>query len=380
MQANPSRLRKPDAARSALVLWLAIFAAWGAIPSADAQAPPLERMDIVLRSVPVGAIARINGESVPATQFTDMYLGEVEVTERMQGRPLTEAQRVAIGMRTLGMVVEREVMVREARMRGITVSDDELAEAWRVEIEQLTEGLRRRGIAVPSEEEVLERAGVTRHEAMEELRAALLVDRLQAQLVEQANIRVDDAEVRRIYEERRDSFRQPERIHVQQIFIGKPPTGGTDGVAAARQRAEAALQRIRTGQRFEAVARDVSEGALAERGGDPGPMPADRMPPFMVAAARAMAPGDVSEVLESEVGFHVIRLVEIIDGEEPDFEQIQERIRAELRTMEGLRIAKEFVNERLASGDYEVRTYLDIDRQLMAHPEVVEELQALAFQ
>ena len=379
MQANPSRPRKHNS-RIGLALAVAGLVALGAALPVAAQAPPLAEMDIVLRSVPKGAIARINGESIPARQFTDMYLGEIEVNERMQGRPLSDAQRVAIGMRTLGMVVEREVMVREARLRGITVTDEELEEAWSIEMEQLSHGLRERGIPVPNEAEVLERAGVTRHEAMEELRTALMVDRLQAQLVEEANIQIDDAEVRRRFDENQEALRRPERIHVQQIFIAKPPTGGADGIAAARSRAEAALQRVRTGQRFEAVARDVSEGALAERGGDPGPMPADRMPPFMVAAARALEPGEVSEVLESEVGFHVIRLQEILHGEEPDFEALQEHIRADMRTREGLRIAKDFVTARLESGDYEIRTYLDIDRQLMAHPEVVEELQALAFE
>jgi peptidyl-prolyl cis-trans isomerase SurA len=354
--------------------------ALGAASMAVAQAPPLDEMDIVLRSVPRGAVARINGESVPSRQFIDMYLGEIDMHERMQGRALSDAQRVAIGMRTLGMLVEREVMAREAAQRGIRLTDDEVEAAWRAEMEDLTEGMRRRGLPVPTEEEVLERAGVSRHEAMQELRTALTVDRLQKRLAEEANIRVDEAEVRRRFEERKEAMRQPERIHVQQIFIAKPPTGGADGIAAARTRAEAALQRIRAGQRFETVARDASEGALAERGGDPGPMPANRMPPFMVAAARAMELGDVSEVLESEVGFHVIRLQEILHGEEPDFESAREQIRSDLLALEGLRVSKEFVTARLESGDYEILTYLDIDRQLMAHPDVVKELQAFAFE
>jgi peptidyl-prolyl cis-trans isomerase SurA len=379
MQANPSRPRKRNPL-TGLTMAMAGVMALGAAYFAAAQAPPLAQMDIVLRSVPRGPIARINGESVPSNQYIDMYLGEVEMIERMQNRPLSQAQRVAIGMRTLGMLVEREVMVREAVLRGITVTDNELEVAWRKEIEDLSEGLRRRGLPAPSEEEVLERAGVSRHEAMQELRTALIVDRLQNRLVEEANVRVDDAEVRRRFEENKDAMRQPERIHVQQIFIAKPPTGGSDGVAAARARAEAALQRIRAGQRFETVARDASEGVLAERGGDPGPMPADRMPPFMVAAARAMEPGDVSEVLESDVGFHVIRLQEILHGGEPDFEKVREQIRADLQALQGMRIAKDFVTDRLESGDYEIRTYLDIDTQLMAHPDVVAELQALSQQ
>ena len=379
MQRIPSRLNKRNPL-ARMTQAIASLALCGAAISAAGQAPPLEQMDIVLRSIPMGAIARINGESVPSRLFIDMYLGDVEVEERRSGRRLTEAQRVAIGLRTLGMLVEREVMVREAAARGISVGDAELEEAWQHEIQELGEGLRRQGLPTPTEAEVLERAGVSRMDALQELRAALMVDRLQARLVEEANIRVDEEEVRRRFESIKANLSRGERIHVQQIFIGKPPAGGADATAAARSRAEAALQRIRAGQRFETVARDVSEGAMAERGGDPGPMPVERMPPFMVAAARAMEPGAVSEVLESEVGFHVIRLVEILPGEEPTFDEHREGIRSQMRALEGLRIAKEFVSSRLDSGDYEIRTYLDIDRQLLAHPDVVAELQALASQ
>lgn len=378
MKANRSRRNKLSALVGIGAGWACALAVAAALlhGTATAQAPVLQQMDIVLRSVSPGPIARVNGESIPSREFIDMYLGEIDMIERIKGAPLTDAERVATGMRTLGLVVEREVMLQEARARGVAVSPEEVEAAWRRELDELTESMRRRGVEGPTEAQVLERAGVSREEALEELRDALIVERLRAQLTDQANVQVDEAEVRRRFEERKDALRQPERIHLQQIFIAKPPAGGDAARAEARQRADAALQRIRAGQRFEAVTRDVSEGSLAQRGGDPGPLPADRLPPFMVAAAQAMNPGEVSEVIESEAGFHILRLEEILHGEEPDFNRFADIIRADMRAREGARIAKEFVSQRIDSGDYEIRTFLDIDRQLLAHPEIIDELRA----
>jgi PPIC-type PPIASE domain len=76
---------------------------------------------------------------------------------------------------------------------------------------------------------------------------------------------------------------------------------------AARARAEEALGRIRSGEDFATVARDMSEAEDAARGGDLGPIVRGRTHPALVGAVNGLPVGGISDVVESPYGFHVIQ-------------------------------------------------------------------------
>jgi peptidyl-prolyl cis-trans isomerase SurA len=82
-------------------------------------------------------------------------------------------------------------------------------------------------------------------------------------------------------------------------------------VAQRRTRAETALARIKAGESFEAVAREMSDDVNRATGGVIGMRPADRLPDLFIAAVRTLKPGDVApELLRSGAGFHVLKLIE----------------------------------------------------------------------
>ncbi|MDH4050357.1 MAG: peptidylprolyl isomerase, partial [Rubrivivax sp.] len=82
-------------------------------------------------------------------------------------------------------------------------------------------------------------------------------------------------------------------------------------LADRRARAEQALARVRAGEAFEVVAREMSEGPNRERGGAIGLRPVDRLPDLFVSATRGLAVGDVTpEPLRSPAGWHVLKLLD----------------------------------------------------------------------
>jgi len=345
---------------------------------AAAQAPPLESMDIVTRSVPDGPIARVNGAPISATDFRDLYRGELERWAQMNaGEPVTDPVRVGIAIATMRTLIEQELLYQEATRRKITVSDQELQSAWAEEIERLRKPLARGG-EPPSEEQILKDAGATREEALAGLKRLLTIDKVRGELLKEAKVSVSDAEIQKYYDEHKDRARRPEAVHLRQIFVRVTPARGDAGAAnkaKAREKIDTALKRIQAGQSFEAVAKDVSEGQGKEQGGDIGTMPVDRLPPFLVEAARTLQPGQVSPVVESEYGFHLVKLVELTPGQDITLEQAKPMIERILLQDKMQEVVQKFCLPSL--GDEKVvQEFLlrELEKQLAARPELLEQL------
>jgi len=99
--------------------------------------------------------------------------------------------------------------------------------------------------------------------------------------------------------------RDAKQIHIRHMLLSN------------REAAQSALARVKQGEDFAAVTREVSEDALTRtKGGDLGFLPGGVMPPAFEEAAFALKPGEVSEVVPSDLGFHIIQVLEI-DPEHP---------------------------------------------------------------
>ena len=357
-------------------VWLAV-AALLAVP-AGSQAPDLSAMDVVLRSVPNGPVANVLGTTVEAEDFIDLYKSELARIEVQHPNiSLSDGMRVELGLRTLGTIVEREVLHQEARNRGLTISDSELEREWGEELRRLQHALSSEDREPLTDSELLQYIGATPESATAALRKALLIEKVREEIANERGVSVSDQEAREFFEERQHQFSAPSMLHIRQIFIEAPPA--SEGSAAgqreqARALAEEALSMIRAGQTFEAVARARSDSRDADRGGDLGPMPAGDLPPFYVEAASNLDVGGTSGVIESSYGYHIIQLVDRDEGESPTFEDMKDRVTAFLRAQKEDAAVSEFVSERLEEGP-EVRVYLELDRQLAVRPDIVEELQ-----
>ena len=123
-------------------------------------------------------------------------------------------------------------------------------------------------------------------------------------------IRVSDAEIDALIEERRSGGANAQ-FNIAQIMVPVPDNAPQAVVAERRGVAQAALRRVRGGEDFAAVAREVSQDGNRAAGGEIGMRPADRLPDVFVKAVRPLKSGEVSpDVLRSAAGFHVLKLIE----------------------------------------------------------------------
>lgn len=164
--------------------------------------------------------------------------------------------------------------------------------------------------------------------------------------------RVDPAELRAAYEGRRAQFGQNESRRAAHILITFDPAGGAEAKKQARARAEQIRAQVaRDPARFAEIARRSSQDpGSAAQGGDLGWIVRGAMKdaPEFEQALFALAPGAVSEPVETRHGFHIIRLVEVRAARVRPFEEVARELEEELRKQHAAKrfaeLAEQFAN------------------------------------
>lgn len=150
---------------------------------------------------------------------------------------------------------------------------------------------------------------------------------------------ISDKDATAFYTEHLDWFQLPEQVKASHILI-KVDTDDSDEMhKEARKRAEEIRKKALAGDDFAALAREYSDGPSKENGGALPMFSRDRMVKPFSDAAFALKPGDISEVVETEFGYHVIRVTEHLPEGPAPFDTVSEAITARLR--------QEEVNRRL---------------------------------
>lgn len=212
--------------------------------------------------------------------------------------------------------VDQLVLLQAAKRAGLEVTDRDVAPVVEQEIAQI----RQRFGSEAALDAALAQSGLTldeyRRMRMEQNRAQAMVQRYVRQRVESAVPPVvGEEEIRRVFEARRAELGQrPATVSFRQVLIR--PTASDSAKAAARRRAEEVLAEIRAGGDFEVLARRYSDDpGSKERGGDLGWFRQGTMVRPFEAMAFALRPGDVSPVVETQFGFHVIKVEKVRGGE-----------------------------------------------------------------
>lgn len=152
-------------------------------------------------------------------------------------------------------------------------------------------------------------------------------------------IRVDEADARQYYEANRARYQEPEQRKASHILISADAGMDAQSRQSAREKAERLLEEVKANPgRFEAMAREQSEDPVsAERGGDLGAFTRDMMVKPFADAVFAMNKGEIRGLVETEFGFHIIRLDDIVPGTQLGFEVVKGEIMNELRSQQAQR-------------------------------------------
>lgn len=155
----------------------------------------------------------------------------------------------------------------------------------------------------------LEADGVDYKKFREEIRAEIISTRLREREVE-SKLVISENEVDNYLANKARIGSAGEEFHLAHILVVVPEQASADKIQAARDRAEQALSKLKSGADFAQVAAGTSDASDALKGGDLGWRSGDTIPPLFMNELENMQPGQTSEVLRSPSGFHIVKLLE----------------------------------------------------------------------
>jgi peptidyl-prolyl cis-trans isomerase C len=259
-----------------------------------AQAPVAKPVPAELPEI----LARVNGETISKVDFEKA----LRAVEAQNGGAVPPEQRDRVYRGVLEQLVSFRLLIQESKARNLTVPDAEI-DARMAQI---------RG-QFPSEEaftQTLALQKMTAEQLRADARSELTVTKmLQAEV--ESKVSVTPAQVQDFYAKNPDRFKQGERVRASHILLRLPEKADEAAKTTVKTKAADVLKQVRAGKDFAELAKQYSEDpGSAPNGGDLNYFQKGQMVAPFDQAAFTLKVGDVSELVETTFGFHIIKVTD----------------------------------------------------------------------
>jgi peptidyl-prolyl cis-trans isomerase C len=281
-------------------------------------------------------VATVNGKSITRQQLDEASANDLRMLQA-QGQQLTPDQTLGFQRQVLGKLVDQELLDQAAG--GATITDlDKKIEAQIAEIKG----------QFPTEKEFNDRiakAGRTQEQFRSDVTSGV---RLK-EFVEQqfgSKVQISDDKIKAFYDENPQYFQAPATVRASHILVAVP-ADATDEVKKAKRAAiDAARARVLKGEDFAKVAGEVSDCPSKQNGGDLDYFGKGQMVPEFEKAAFGMKDGEVSEVVTTQFGFHVIKRTASQEAQTRPMDKMKDVIVRFLKNREVSKQVAQFIEDQ----------------------------------
>lgn len=262
-------------------------------------------------------VAVVNSEPITNNEVR-REMDKARQLASQQGRPQVASE--ALAKQVLESLIDQKVQLQQASETGIRVDDaaidiaeQNVARQNQVDLAELHRRLAADGVSVSQMRGVL--------------RDQIILSRLRDREVE-SRLRVTDQEVEQYLLEQPVSV-DPEtlQINLAQVLIAVPENATAVQIEALQAKGQRVLARARSGEDFVALVKEFSDAADSAQGGQLGLRTANRYPPLFLNATQNLVVGDISALIRSGAGFHILKVVEKVSPSMPTMAVTQSRAR-----------------------------------------------------
>lgn len=280
-----------------------------------------------------GVAALVNGEEIHMDYMERQYK-IISVNYQMYGMELSKIQLLE------NALIPQMILVQEAKKEGIEVTDEEVTEFVDSEMTKIMESM-------PEEELLaqLDSMGVTLEDLKADnaiaYRTQLYIQRLLEKSV-WSGIEMSDKEIKDYYDNNIAQFKSGEQVKASHILV------------ETKAEAENILKQLKAGADFEELAQEHSTCPSGAEGGDLGYFEHGSMVQEFEEAAFAMKVGEISEVVGTQFGYHIIKLTAKKDGGTAGFDEVKDELTQQLMIGKQRAAEETYINQLKDSAEIEI--------------------------
>jgi len=286
-----------------------------------------------------GPVAKVNGVSIDAVELRRA----TKVLLRGQAAPA--GQQAAVDKQALEQLVSAELLYQAAAKVEVTDLDKQIDA-------KLAQGKAR----FANEQDfakAIKDLEMNEKDLREYTRRDLLISKfVETNIV--PKIKVTEEDARKFYDQNPDKFTRSESVKASHILIGVDSKASADDKKKAREKAEKLRKDLAGGADFAALAKENSTCPSSQQGGDLGFFGKGQMVPPFEQAAFSMKPGEISDVVETQFGYHIIKLIEKKGAESVSFKDALPRIEEYLKGQKINAAVMEYVAETKKNAKVEI--------------------------
>ena len=291
--------------------------------------------------------AKVNSEIITLSVIEER--AEI-LRQKYVGAPISISEQDLL-KEVLNMVIEEKLQIQEGKKLGFVIDEDAVDAA-------MEEIIKKNDLADGQLQEMLKREGRTLKSYKNHIRDQIMVSKITR--FEIGNrVKVSEKSIIKYYKENQKEFWQEGKVKARHIlFIAE--RGSSEKIRREKlQQAKKILLKLRKGNDFAKLAMKYSEDISASNGGDVGFVGRGKMVPEFEEAVFNLKPGQVSDIVKTEYGYHIIKVEEVLPGKTLTLKDVKNRIHQILTMQIQKQVYDVWMNELKNSAFIEVTLFED---------------------
>jgi len=266
-------------------------------------------------------VALVNGSAI-SDKALESELNQAKQLYLQKGITLSEEQYKEIKKKTLGNLINQELLYQESQKKGIKVDKDIVSGRLAA--------IKKRFPSQAEFEKTLKEVNLSKTDLLLNIARGIAIEEfINAQI--ENTIVVTEEENKSFYKANPQFFKQPEQVKASHILIKVDSKADDTKKAQAREKIQGIQQKLKNNEEFAALATEYSEGPSKSKGGDLGFFSRGQMVKPFENAAFAMKPGGISDIVETQFGYHLIQVTDKKAEQIIVYEEVKEKISQHLK-------------------------------------------------
>ncbi len=273
------------------------------------------------KKAPADKAAVVNGVTISKDDF-DRELDFFIKRANQRGQQVPQAQMGMMKNQVLDSLIDRELLFQESKKKGIKINPEKVSD----QLQQIKQ-------RYPSKDEfknLLSEMGLTESAVQKQISRGMAIQQLIDKEVGD-KIKIGDEEVKSYYDANPQLFQQPEQVQASHILVKVDATATQAQKDEARKKIESVQKKAQKGEDFATLAKTFSEGPSGPKGGDLGYFRRGQMVKPFEEAAFNLKPNETSDIVETQFGYHLIRVVDKKPAQKIAYADVKERLSAHLK-------------------------------------------------